>query len=373
MIRALKGLFSFVSYYSGFWRLVFWLCRLVEKKPVLAVFTFHRITEGEPDPKFLQGYERGQPLSLYRRQIEVLSRYFRIVDLDRFYGIVTGEVSPRGWRPIALLTYDDADSDHGRLAFALLQEKGLPGLSFVPTGFIGTSRYFYHCRLTNICNKLTENDFQDILKTDIPDDVKSVLVDYEEDFDSHRYEIRRRLIRPFAAMTPRARDNLIADWEGYFGGVYDLGISCMTWSDVLALPKKNITVGSHTINHNRLALLREDEIVEEIKGSKVELERRLGRPVHSISYPEGSYTEFAVQTVKEAGYKIAFSTVDSLVEYPIRDSHLFVIPRIGSGAGSNHRICYAFGTKALKRLIRVVRGGLGTGKGSPEPREETGG
>jgi peptidoglycan/xylan/chitin deacetylase (PgdA/CDA1 family) len=63
--------------------------------------------------------------------------------------------------------------------------------------------------------------------------------------------------------------------------------------------------GSHSISHRRLTSLSPQEAWEEVQGSKWDLERRLGLPVHSFSFPHGSSTPTLLQMVEEAGYLTA--------------------------------------------------------------------
>jgi peptidoglycan/xylan/chitin deacetylase (PgdA/CDA1 family) len=63
--------------------------------------------------------------------------------------------------------------------------------------------------------------------------------------------------------------------------------------------------GSHSITHRRLTLLSPQECWEEIQGSKLALERRLGMPVDSFSFPHGCSTPDLKGMVGEAGYLTA--------------------------------------------------------------------
>ena len=74
-----------------------------------------------------------------------------------------------------------------------------------------------------------------------------------------------------------------------------------------------IELGAHTVSH---PLLSEQSIAvqqEEIKQSKLDLERLLKHPVHSFAYPFGAYRDETVPLVKEAGFDYACSTVETTV------------------------------------------------------------
>ena len=74
---------------------------------------------------------------------------------------------------------------------------------------------------------------------------------------------------------------------------------------------KNITIGSHGMNHCRLADLSEKNLHQEIIGSKKGLEDMLGIPIESIAYPHGGrldYDERTMDVVTTSGYRFALST-----------------------------------------------------------------
>ena len=63
-----------------------------------------------------------------------------------------------------------------------------------------------------------------------------------------------------------------------------------------------ISFGSHSITHRRLTEINHQEAREEIQGSKIALERLLGLPVDSFSFPYGSSTSAIREMAREAGY-----------------------------------------------------------------------
>lgn len=72
------------------------------------------------------------------------------------------------------------------------------------------------------------------------------------------------------------------------------------------LRDQGITIGSHAVNHIRLAEVGDLNIVKkEIVDSKGQLEKILGIPVEHFCYPYGSYNDAIACLVKEAGYRSA--------------------------------------------------------------------
>lgn len=85
----------------------------------------------------------------------------------------------------------------------------------------------------------------------------------------------------------------------------------MTSQELREISSAGIEVGSHGLNHKRLSLLSNSEMMKEVYDSKVMLEDMLGTPIKSFSYPHGGrrdYNKYTVEAVKKAGYETAVTT-----------------------------------------------------------------
>jgi peptidoglycan/xylan/chitin deacetylase (PgdA/CDA1 family) len=68
-------------------------------------------------------------------------------------------------------------------------------------------------------------------------------------------------------------------------------LEMLSWKEIKELKKYGIEVGAHTRHHPRLSELDRKEALDEILGSKTDIEAHLGRPVEVFSYPFGRFTE----------------------------------------------------------------------------------
>jgi peptidoglycan/xylan/chitin deacetylase (PgdA/CDA1 family) len=82
----------------------------------------------------------------------------------------------------------------------------------------------------------------------------------------------------------------------------------LTWSQVKEMDQQGVMAGSHTSNHSYLPQTDLESARKEIFGSKLDIEKQLGRSVPYFAYPVGGYTKSMVQLVKEAGYQAAVTT-----------------------------------------------------------------
>jgi peptidoglycan/xylan/chitin deacetylase (PgdA/CDA1 family) len=86
-------------------------------------------------------------------------------------------------------------------------------------------------------------------------------------------------------------------------------IPMLSWEQVKTLQDAGWEIGSHTLNHPRLAKLSPEEVKKELTESRDEIERRLGvRPV-TFANPYGNAADDpAVQSaIKDAGYRWSVS------------------------------------------------------------------
>ncbi len=70
-----------------------------------------------------------------------------------------------------------------------------------------------------------------------------------------------------------------------------------------------ITIAAHTKHHVGLVDLKPDKRKDEIFGSKKELEDVLGHPVTAFAYPYGNFNDEVKALVRDAGFRISFSTL----------------------------------------------------------------
>ncbi len=95
-----------------------------------------------------------------------------------------------------------------------------------------------------------------------------------------------------------------ADWsgpDGYRGRL-------MGPSDVRAMHDAGMEIGAHTRHHCRLTKVDDETRVNEISGSKTDLEDITGQAVNSFAYPYGFWDDRCEADVKAAGYACACTT-----------------------------------------------------------------
>jgi peptidoglycan/xylan/chitin deacetylase (PgdA/CDA1 family) len=104
-------------------------------------------------------------------------------------------------------------------------------------------------------------------------------------------------------------------WPGidqWIGGPQEGDMRCLSWEELRGLADGGWEVGSHTRSHPRLTQLGDDDLREELTGSRADCEGAMDRPCTSIAYPYGDYDARVVEAAGEAGYECAATLSASL-------------------------------------------------------------
>ncbi|OGP91787.1 MAG: hypothetical protein A2157_01990, partial [Deltaproteobacteria bacterium RBG_16_47_11] len=98
----------------------------------------------------------------------------------------------------------------------------------------------------------------------------------------------------------------------------------MTEEQIKELPSELVIIGSHSVTHTNLRLLREEDLRRELIESKKKLESITGRNVTLISLPYGEYDERVVEVARQMGYRRIFSSLSRLAS-----RREYVVERVG--------------------------------------------
>jgi len=91
--------------------------------------------------------------------------------------------------------------------------------------------------------------------------------------------------------------------EGATG--YWRGWGYLDWQDVKRLAARGFDIGAHSVSHAILTHCTPETLRDEVSGARTQLTERLGRPIHSFSYPHGRFDVRVQAAVRDAGYAMA--------------------------------------------------------------------
>jgi peptidoglycan/xylan/chitin deacetylase (PgdA/CDA1 family)/glycosyltransferase involved in cell wall biosynthesis len=261
----------------------------------LVVLLYHGVRVNSEKPQIDNLHVAEQK---FRSQMKWLRRRFTPVTLDQAVAGLEGR-SPLPDRPV-LVTFDDAYRNNLDVAAPILAELGIPAVLFVPTEFVGAENMYWNeeleARLLNA----------PALAVKVPVTGGRWLWLRNLGERQGAYQVLSPMLK---ALAPEERERVWGDLrEQLRGGDPESAREPrLSWGELEQLQSHGFAIGSHTVSHALLSGLTEEKVAQELRQSKVELERKLGAPVTSFAYPNGDWNAAVRNSVESAGYQCAFT------------------------------------------------------------------
>lgn len=269
--------------------------------PWLSVLTYHRIANGDRATPFDDGVVDVTAAD-FERQLACLRAHFNVVGVDELCAFAAGARLPSN--PVAV-TFDDGYLDGYESALPLLKKWQCKAIFFVPTGVITERRLYWWDRAAYVLKTTA----QEKLRVEYP-----FRIDIDLSGERAR-EIHRvlRIIKHQSLDIERFLDELgeaaRVEWSRDRERVFADEL-LMSWDHVRALRAAGMDVESHTRTHRVLQTLTPEEVADELRGSRRELEHEIGAPVRSVAYPVGkplAPTSPIRGALVDAGYELGFT------------------------------------------------------------------
>ena len=331
------------------------LVRLLEQiatwQRVLVVLTYHRIaTPGHPSNLFYDPVISATP-EAFEDQLRFLAKRFHIIGPDVLLDIaskIDGNIGvfPETGKPLAFITFDDGYRDNFDTALPILRKLAVPATFFIPTRF-----------LTAACLPWWDHVAFVLKQTNVPEltlkrcigDADPIFIDLGLSSDA-----RSRTVAIMTVIRLFLQDMI--DDERWFLTQLDeqaevsvdtvaLGRDLfMSLDQVRQLCDSGMSVGSHCHSHRMLAGLDDSTQLYEVAESKRFLENALGREIQMLAYPFGWSKTFTARTVQlaiDAGYRLAFSSVEGVNRIGSPALQLFALHRLNVGLGDSSSLLRA--------------------------------
>lgn len=275
----------------------------------------------------------------FARHLQLLRRHFSFVSPLEFEEWWQGK--RRFSKPPCLISFDDGWKDNIEFAQPILRAARVPAIIFLPTDYIGTGRVFWQERLSGLLDTLGRHP--ELRSHPL---VARLALDAVFQQDAIvRSRQSRDVARRFKTHTPEQIDTIVAEVAELVrtatGPVEPASIDAyLNWQDVQTMLNEDIHFGSHAVTHRILTRLDTHAVGNELSTSKQILERRLGKPVRMLAYPNGDHDETTCQTARESGYSFAFTTLPGWVQ-PGVDTYRLKRINIHEGAHRYTALLYA--------------------------------
>jgi peptidoglycan/xylan/chitin deacetylase (PgdA/CDA1 family) len=282
-----------------------------------AVIFFHGVERHIDDPRVQRGHYGSEAFYAIAKS---LKKYFQVLPLSAI-----DDVLKRPERHIrsVFLTSDDGLASTFTVAADILEDLRLPWALFVSTHHIGTGD-----RLPTFLARLffyyAPRGRYEIPHFDLPielgDDVQraalaETFIDRLKSLGAAR--ARQSLDAMLAVLPPRLPE-LLERFKSE---------SFLTWEQVSALKRRGVEIGSHGHFHWPMHRRQSPDYLRmQARISRAAIEEKIG-PCRFFAYPFGGATDIspeAWQTVRDAGYDYAFTTMTGSVD---ASCNPFLLPR----------------------------------------------
>ena len=274
-------------------------------RPWLSIFTYHRVLPTAPGDDFPYDSEVVDATSdQFEEQVLLLKRHHRLVVVEELCEMARrGRVDGNA----AAITFDDGYRDNHDHVLPILRRHGVRATFFIATSHLTERRIFWWDQIAYLVKRSPRTR----IEIDYPQRISVELGALP------RAQAVRAFLRPVKAEVeldlPRYLDGLAraADVEWNDAVARRIGDELlMTWDQVRALRGAGMDVQSHTRNHRVLHTLPKSELRAELEGSRVDLERELGKRVCAVAYPTGVPIvgePTLERAVRDAGYEIGLT------------------------------------------------------------------
>jgi peptidoglycan/xylan/chitin deacetylase (PgdA/CDA1 family) len=298
--QAVRHILVWTLYVTGF---TWWLARRRLRGRIL-VLTYHRVLPADEQRASFSSHSIVVSPRAFERQLRFLRKHFRMLTVDEFVSAVASGKPAR--EPSCLITFDDGWFDNLRYAEPILTKLQVPAVVFVATGYVGTDKCFWQERLGRLLDASWRNASGAAVLTKLDAPAPADLDDHEATRNWIRVIIDRLKHRP-----PQEVSQLVDELEAQLPSTRaNHPDRFMSWDDVVQLAGSGyITIASHAHSHRPLTELDGEEIAAELTRSRAEIERRLGREVTTIAYPNGNHDDQVVAAARSCGYVAGFTTI----------------------------------------------------------------
>jgi len=277
---------------------------------------------------------------VFDNNVQLLSKHYNFITLNEAINILQGE--PCLKKNLAVLTFDDGYRNFQMCALPILKKYSLPASIYVVTDNTNRGKYFWYDELDYLLQHYKGKSYEIIIQGRSYPLLINTYKEFKKTYSAVRKKIKRDVKDDYklSEHINRVIDDLKSQsgFEDTNDGKADSNISILDWQELKILNDEDLVeIGSHTVNHIRLAYVDSDSIYNELYESKREIERQLSLSCDVVCYPNGSFNDEVCQLSKKAGFIAGLTTVtgfnsvnDDLfrlkrIAFPVTDNKLRVM------------------------------------------------
>jgi peptidoglycan/xylan/chitin deacetylase (PgdA/CDA1 family) len=293
-----------------------------------AVLVYHRVGGTRP-PDPLREILASIPTEVFSRHLRHLRRHYRVVAATELLAAVRARRRGQPF-PVAV-TFDDDLSSHLHHAAPALQSAGVTATFFLGGTSLREARPFWWEDLQRAVDERLVDSLphveQDVLSAALRREPKAIF----------------RVAGTIERLAPGERAEVASALRDAVGSSAEQGLRA---ADVRALTAAGFQVGFHTLRHDALPSLTDDELRAALHDGRDELAGITQAPLDTISYPYGKADERVAAAAAAAGFTLGFTTKRGSVT---PETEPLLVPRIPPAPTVG---------KTMLRVARVMIGQL---------------
>lgn len=288
----------------------------------LLVLTYHSVVDGVREYRHRHPlvYRNAVDAERFEEQMRYLHRHYHPLTGDELRAVLDGASPPDR---AVVVTFDDGLLNNKTVARPILKRLQMPAVFFLPTGFVDSAsegrlrRHWSEDLIAHLSHQLAQDAFD-------PSTFKPHLPGLDSDLTSQSsFEAILHVVDHLKALPRSQRTDRLSELTAKLGDPPPPSafpadpeghsiLATMSWDDVRSAVNHEITLGGHTVNHESLSRVPDDEAKAEIEDSLDAIADRTDQPADLFSYPYGTAQDFSgvhKHLLSGAGCRGAFTQI----------------------------------------------------------------
>lgn len=304
------------------------------RQPKAAILMYHQVCERRDDP-----WELAVHPDNFHAQLEYLKKNFDVVPVSE----LAEGISRHKMKRAVAITFDDGFKDNYTNAAPLLDWHELPATFYVATSATKQEHVYWWDALQDVVfhsevvpevfdmtinNTPVQFTFRSdrILNSKLKNQIRAW--NYNLTIPNERIALYMLLWHHIKPLTYGSQNTVLAsirEWAGHVRFISSQGVTMSVREMQMLGGNPLFTIGAHTVHHSMLAQQNATDQAYEVKESKNQIEKWLGKTISGFAYPYGNYNELTQSLLKEAGFSYAVSTEAKAVT---AEDDPFALPRL---------------------------------------------
>ena len=311
-----------------------------------SVFMLHRFRDDE------HGVVGHDPEVIRRALRHLRARGYEFVALNDLVRRLAGDGPPL--RRSVCFTIDDGYLEQATVASPLFAEFDCPVTTFVTSGFLDRTLWFWWDRIEHIV--------QHTARPSVRVSLSDRELGYSLSDVSSREHARASIVAYCKTIPDATKHEVIsavaAAAEVEIPAIAPKAYQPMSWNDLRRAEELGMTFGPHTVTHPILSRTSDSQCRHELRESWVRLKAEARRPVPVFCYPNGQFTDFGVREtslLRDIGLSAAVVGEPGYADpaaFQAGDHAPYRIRRFGFPDDLATLVQVASGIERLKRVVR---------------------